>query len=202
MVTEASHYLLAVAERAAAGYVARTGPRAILVTGSAAEGVSDSFSDLDLIAYYDRLPTDDQLAAAHALVQATDIRASSGRATESTIEEYVLQDIECQVAHFTIASWERDMASVLEEFAPATHAEKAIMGLLDGVALHGDDLIKRWQARAATYPEGLGRVCKPVVAPRMGPKARRFSGRRPSQAPDLATVAADVPHRVEFADTP
>ncbi len=50
------------------------------------------------------------------------------------------------------------MASVLEEFDQATHAQKAIMGLLDGVAVHGEDLIERWQARAAAYPEGLARA--------------------------------------------
>lgn len=158
LVTEASRYLIELAARIATGYVAQTGPRAILLTGSAAEGLSDSFSDLDLIAYYDRPPTEDQLAAARAWVQATDVRASSNRETESSIEEYSLQGVECQVAHFTIATWERDMASVLQEFDPVTHVQKAIMGLLDGVALYGDDLIERWQARAAAYPEGLAKA--------------------------------------------
>ena len=155
LVTEASHSLVALAKRIAGEYVVQTGPRAILLTGSAAEGVSDFFSDLDLIAYYDRLPSPDQLAAARASLQATDIRPSSGEASDSTLEEYVLQGVECQVAHLTIAAWERDMASVLEEFEPAILVEKALSGLLDGVALHGGDLIEGWQARAAAYPEKL-----------------------------------------------
>lgn len=158
VVTEANRYLVALAARVAVAYVTQTGPRAILLTGSAAEGVSDTFSDLDLIAYYDRLPMEDELTAARASIQATNVRASSGREADVSIEEYVLRDVECQVAHCTIASWERDMASVLEEFDPATRAQKAIMGLLDGVALHGDDLIGRWQSRASAYPEGLARA--------------------------------------------
>lgn len=32
------------------------------------------------------------------------------------------------------------------------------MGLRDGVALHGGDVIGQWQARAAVYPEGLARA--------------------------------------------
>lgn len=155
---EASRYLVELAVRIAAGYVAETGPRAILLTGSAAEGVSDGFSDLDLIAYYDRLPSVEQLAAARTLIQATEVRASPGVDSEGFIEEYVSQGVECQVAHIMIASWERDMASVLEEFVPATLIEKAIMGLLDGVALHGVDLIERWQASAGIYPEGLAQA--------------------------------------------
>jgi hypothetical protein len=158
LVTDASRHLVALATRVAAAYVAEAKPRAILLTGSAAEGVSDSFSDLDLIAYYDRLPAPDHLAAARASVQATAIRTSSTHETESFLEEYPLQGVECQVAHLTVAAWERDMASVLEDFEPGTHVEKAITGLLDGVALHGGDLIKQWQARAASYPEGLARA--------------------------------------------
>jgi hypothetical protein len=72
--------------------------------------------------------------------------------------EYRLQGVECQVAHLTIAAWERDMASVLEEYEPGTHVEKALSGLLDGVALHGGDLIHQWQARAGVYPDGLARA--------------------------------------------
>jgi predicted nucleotidyltransferase len=154
-VTEASRYLVALAERIAAAYVAETGPRAILLTGSAAEGVSDTFSDLDLIAYYDRLPRDDRLAAARLSVGAPDANAPTGRDAGSVIEEFVLGGVECQIGHVEIATWERDMATVLDEFTPGTHVEKAIAGLLDGAALHGNDLIAGWQLRAAAYPEGL-----------------------------------------------
>jgi hypothetical protein len=154
-VTGASRYLTALAKQLAAGYVAQTNPRAILLTGSAAEGVSDYFSDLDLIVYYEKLPSPDQLAAARMAVQATDFSGLSGDEKESFIEGYVLQGVECQVAHLTVAEWERDMRSVLEACEPATHVEKAISGLLAGVALHGGDLIEQWQAQAAAYPEGL-----------------------------------------------
>ncbi len=158
LVTEASRSLIALAKRVAAEYVVQTGPRAILLTGSAAEGISDSFSDLDLIVYYDRLPSPDDLAAGRASLQATNIRTSSGEEPNSFLEEYVLQGVECQVAHLTIAAWERDMASVVEAFEPATLVEKALSGLLDGVALHGGNLIEGWQARAAAYPEELARA--------------------------------------------
>ncbi len=152
-MTEASHYLIAIAADVAAAYVDTTGPRAVLLTGSAAEGVSDYHSDLDLIAYYDRLPIEDQLEAARDSLQAIDVRVSPGR--EALLEEYALRGIECQVAHITISSWERNMASVLEECTPATNAQKAINGLLDGHSLHGDDLIQGWKDRAAAYPDGL-----------------------------------------------
>jgi hypothetical protein len=156
--TAASRYLVALAGRLAKVYVAETAPRAILLTGSAAEGVSDSYSDLDLIIYHDRLPTDDQLAAARASIATLDSSVSVHRDSDGIIEFYDVAGVECQVAHLTVTAWERDMASVLEAFDPTTVTQKAIMGLLDGVALHGDDLMARWQTRAMTYPDGLARA--------------------------------------------
>ncbi len=63
-MNEASRYLQRLARRVAAAYVAHAKPRAILLTGSAAAGESDSYSDVDLIAYYDARPNDAQRAAA------------------------------------------------------------------------------------------------------------------------------------------
>ena len=74
------------------------------------------------------------------------------------IEEYVVQGIECQVGHVTIGSWERDLASVLDQHMPATLTEKAIIGLLGGVALHGSARIREWQDRAKSYPVGLAQA--------------------------------------------
>ena len=156
MVTDASRYLATLATQVAASYVAGPAPRAILLTGSVAEGVSDPYSDLDLIAYYDRLPTADVLASVRSGIGASNVRVAPAGASEAMIvETYQIRGVECQIAHSTVDSWERDMATVLDAFTPATLAEKAIIGLRDGVALHGDDLIGQWQARAAAYPDEL-----------------------------------------------
>jgi hypothetical protein len=157
-MTEASRYLVSLAERVAAGYVTHTEPRAILLTGSAAEGLSDLFSDLDLIVYYDNLPFPDQLAAARTSVMATEVRTLPGQGVDGFIDEFVILGITCQVAHLTVAAWERDMASVLDACEPATVVEKALAGLLDGTPLHGREVIERWQARAADYPDRLARA--------------------------------------------
>jgi hypothetical protein len=141
-----------------AAYLAQTPPRAILLTGSAAKGVSDAFSDLDLILYYENPPSANDLEAVRATLPVSDVRVSADHETGSTMERYVLQGVECQVAHLPVAQWERDMAAVLDACEPATLVEKAIIGLLEGIALHGDDLITRWQERAASYPEDLARA--------------------------------------------
>ena len=50
-MTEASKRLQSLARELAAAYLEHTRPRAILLTGSAAAGEADVYSDLDLILY-------------------------------------------------------------------------------------------------------------------------------------------------------
>jgi hypothetical protein len=157
-VTDESRYLVKLAQRIADAYLAAAAPDAILLTGSAATGDSDEYSDLDLIVYYDRLPLPEHLAAARATLQPSDSRVIASDEDGSTIEELTLQGVTCQVAHLSLTAWERDMASVLEEHTPATVVEKAIGGLLEGMPLHGADVIAGWRAGAAVYPDALARA--------------------------------------------
>src|SRR5918992_4067481 len=100
--TEASRYLRTLAAQVAEAYVAHTGPRAVLLAGSAAEGVSDYFSDIDLIAYYDgRLPTDEGLALARDRAHVGAFRVRSPRANGTYVEEFTVQGVECEVLHIT-----------------------------------------------------------------------------------------------------
>lgn len=157
-MNDVDHYLIARAGRLAAAYVEETGPRAVLLTGSAAEGGADHLSDLDLIVYHDRLPGDEPVAAARSKIVGWQPRPSPPRSSDALIELFDWQGIECQLLHTTVAEWERQMATVLDEHSTTSLAQKALDGLLGGVALHGGDLIYLWQARAADYPDPLARA--------------------------------------------
>lgn len=157
-MTEASRVLTELATEMSGTYIAQAYPRAILLTRSVATGTSDAFSDLDLILYHEQPPAPEQLTAVRATLQVGDARVTLDADSGSGIEEYVHQGVECQVAHLAIATWERDMRAVLEDCEPATLVEKAIIGLMDGIALHGSDVITQWQERAANYPEDLARA--------------------------------------------
>jgi len=70
-LSQTNAVLLELAGRLAAGYVAQTSPRAVLLVGSTAAGFADAYSDIDLIAYYDDLPSQEQLDSARLLIKAT-----------------------------------------------------------------------------------------------------------------------------------
>src|SRR5690348_4710933 len=80
-MTDASRYLVALAERISAAYVLNTRPRAILLTGSAATGESDYYSDVDLIVYHDDLPSDPDLAKARAAIGVDEVLFVGGTRT-------------------------------------------------------------------------------------------------------------------------
>jgi hypothetical protein len=156
--TPESAYLRELAQRIASAYHEAASPVAALLTGSAAEGESDRYSDLDLILYHDVLPAADALRAARDRCGACDFRLLGQGSEREFAEIYTVDGVECQVAHTTIAAWEDDMASVLQRLEVESPAQKALSGLLDGMPLYGSELIGRWRARAAVYPDALARA--------------------------------------------
>jgi predicted nucleotidyltransferase len=157
-MNEASQYLRKLAEQVAAACIAHAHPRAILLTGSAAEGESDEHSDIDLITYFDELPSSDQVRTLREEIGSVDVQ-ELGRTEEAFGEDYYLVGgVQCQVLYTTISAWEQEMRSVLEQFDTSTTAQKALEGLLRGVPLYGADLIKQWQIYAQSYPDGLAKA--------------------------------------------
>ncbi len=101
--SEASRLLLALARRNARVYAAHPDARAIIVTGSAAEGVSDFSSDLDMILYYARLPSEDELLAACQQNEGKGRHLLGRAGDEEVMDAYAVNGVECQCAHTTIA---------------------------------------------------------------------------------------------------
>src|SRR5260370_37060523 len=155
--SEASRLLLAFARRHARVYAAHPDARAIIVTGSAAEGVSDFYSDLDMILYYDRLPSEDELLAACQQNEGKGRHLLGRAGDEEVMDAYAVNGGECHCAHTTIAAWERDMATVLEQLDVTTPLQKALSGMLHAIPLHGKPLVRHWQPQPAHKPRAAPR---------------------------------------------
>jgi hypothetical protein len=87
-----------------------------------------------------------------------DFKPLGPRTDQEFAEDYSVRGVECQVAHTTLAKWEEEMASVRERLDVASPVQKALGGLLDGIPLHGDALIRQWQAQLRDYPDALARA--------------------------------------------
>jgi hypothetical protein len=156
--TEASQHLIALAKRNAEIYKTLPELRALIVTGSSVEGVSDYYSDIDMILYYDTLPSEEALAAAAEHNGGTNRRQLAPRGDEQAIEQYDVRGVACQFAHSTIRVWEEEMATILEKLEVVTPTQKALSGLLECIPLYGENLIRRWQDKLNNFPEPVAQA--------------------------------------------
>ncbi|HLK60290.1 MAG TPA: hypothetical protein VKU00_27250 [Chthonomonadaceae bacterium] len=155
-MTEASKRLLAAAQRLADIYRAQLPVKAALVTGSVAQGVSDDISDVDMCLYYEEMPSAEAIQAVRELAGGGERLLFAGDPAEGAcIEIYPVAGVKHDFAHSTFRKWEENMAEVLEKHQADSPMQKAIAGLLDGLPLYGEEIIARWKAKAADYPEAL-----------------------------------------------
>lgn len=126
-----------------------------MLTGSAALGISDEHSDVDLLNYYDTLPDrevfDDALRAAGA-----DVGGPIGEpGPEGFVSRYHVDGVEVQTGGALVSSMEERLERIAAGDVDPLLA-KVAMGLQEGMPLYGDELIERWKARIA-YPDTLRR---------------------------------------------
>lgn len=134
------------------------GATAVMLAGSAADGTSDEFSDIDLVVFHPQLPGDDEVGAVMAGLGATDHRPlGRDRDAGYLVEQWTIEGVACQYVHQTEACWRAMSAAVLHDHDTDTPTQKALWGFHRGLVLHGQELIERLRAEAV-YPEGLARA--------------------------------------------
>lgn len=155
---EASRYLLTLAKRNAQAYIALPSTKAVILVGSAAEGVSDYYSDIDMCVFYDALPSEETLQAALQQNHGGNRQLFREPGQEECMEIYHVEGVECQIVHTTIAAWERDMATVLKQLDVTSPLQKALSGMLEAIPLYGELLVRQWQDMLSHYPDALAQT--------------------------------------------
>jgi hypothetical protein len=154
-MTDRSQYLLKLAKRTAAAYIANPKTKAAMITGSLAEGLCDEYSDCEMFFYYNELPSKEELHFAREQNRGSELLWTVGSLEEGVLgESYWVNGVEFQIGHETIANWEKEISTILEEF-DLSPMMKAMSGTLIGIPLYGEPLIQQWKARIANYPDGL-----------------------------------------------
>ncbi len=157
-MTDKTQYLLELVKHNVKAYIANPKTKAVMVTGSVAEGLCDEYSDCDVMLYYSELPSEDELTIARQQNQVELIGILGNRQEGAFGESFLVNGVECQFAHATITQWEKEISSILEEFDVQSPIIKAMSGTLVGIPLYGETLIQQWKARVANYPDGLAQT--------------------------------------------
>lgn len=156
-MTEESLYLRELARQVAEVYRAHPQARAAMITGSAAEGESDCYSDIDMSIYYaDTLPTDEELLTGRAPNGFGEKNWTLGdRSAGTLIESYHRDGIEFQIIHSTLEATEQVFDIVWSGEEIGTPYNKAMSGLLECVPFYGEEIFTTWKERIAAYPDAL-----------------------------------------------
>ncbi len=159
-MTPESEYLIQLAKKITAPYTNLPTIKSVMITGSAAKGLSDDYSDIDMTMYYEeQLPDEDVLDAIRTGLGGSERRWVIGdRSAGSFAEAYGLCGIEVQIGHTLIDKWEETITYVHSAEDVDTHAQKAMEGTLACQALFGEVLIDKWKAQIAAFPPELGKA--------------------------------------------
>ncbi|MHB8647987.1 MAG: hypothetical protein ACYDAR_19570 [Thermomicrobiales bacterium] len=155
MMQETNERLLGLARRIAAVYTVSDKARASAALGSVARRQSDTVSDIDLGIYYETMPTEDELTAGRDALGGRDWLRLPGASADAIADMFLLEGVECQVIHCTVAHSDAALDAVLRDYA-TEHVKHAVVGgILDALPLFGAEIVAGWQARAAAYPDAL-----------------------------------------------
>lgn len=154
-----SQYLLNLARHNVKAYIANPKAKAAMVTGSVVENLCDEYSDIDMSIYYEILPTEAELQLARQQNLGSERLWKFGDVSEGgLVEAYLVNGVECQFGHVTIAQMEKDLTTVLEQHKVKSPIMKVMSGTLICVPLYGESLIKLWQDRLRHFPDDLAQA--------------------------------------------
>lgn len=152
----ASEELRAVARRIVTAAAERVTLRGALLAGSGGRGDADYYSDIDLLFYVDEIPPTTLGAELCERIGGTG-HVRKGEPTEHfSAEEFDVDGLRVEISFWTVRWIEGRLDALLDDLADFdTPRQKILIGLLEGLPLYGADLLGRWRARVAAYPEPL-----------------------------------------------
>lgn len=133
--------------------------KAILVTGSVAKGLADDNSDIDIIMYYDKLPSEAEFEAYRQAAFDSGGGFYGGNATEGFALYQFIDGLRHDFAHALLSETEELLAKFLAE-PDLENNNKQIMldGILTGIPLKGAEITQKWKDQLANYPPQLGEM--------------------------------------------
>ncbi|MCO5198722.1 MAG: nucleotidyltransferase domain-containing protein [Anaerolineae bacterium] len=161
----ASQWRHALAAQIAPLYAANPHVAAVIVGGSTARGHADRYSDIELGVFWHQPPTDaERQAAADRINSDWRYLYPFDEAEQVWSDAFIVgrdgenrpkSGVHLEIIHYTTDFIQQTLDAVLLGYDPDLLKQNLVAGVLNGKPLHNADLIDVWQARAATYPDGL-----------------------------------------------
>lgn len=159
--TEHSAWRISIAHEIAPLFTASPNIEACFVFGSAALGISDQYSDLELAFTWTQLPSVEELKAVSSAVGVSNWQIEPyGEAKRAWLEQFYLLGMKVEVGHWAHSTIDDIVTSVVEQYDVSQHGllfenQTVVSHLRHGMVLHGESVIQRWQTQIEQYPEQL-----------------------------------------------
>src|SRR5262245_8949181 len=152
-MNEATATRMALARRIAPAYAANPKVRAVLLAGSVARGIGDRFSDIEIELFWAEPPTDEDRMAP---IQHSGWELLYRHVDENEwADSFFIEGIKVDTSQFLVSTLDRWLEDALVRADINPEYQVRITAIQHGRPLHGAELIERWRARAAVYPEAL-----------------------------------------------
>jgi|GEM_PF-664215 len=150
-----SAWRIELAGELASVYAGRPEVEMIVLGGSPSRGISDEFSDLDVIVFWNGIDRDwiDTVPLGHLDCRRTDLMKLG---EDMCLESYHFGNLKADFGHIEMKAWREMVDQVVVELNTDAGLQKSLQGFLDSIVLHGEKPAASWKAEIAPYPEGLG----------------------------------------------
>jgi predicted nucleotidyltransferase len=155
------------ADRIAAAYAAEPRVAAVVLGGSTARGDADRFSDLELGIFWREPPTDaDRSAAVERADGDLELLYPYDPEWRAWYDAWKVgrrdgapkTGISVESVHVTMETVEWALDAALTRHDPSDTVQLLLSALVDGVPLHGPEVLGNARAAAASFPEALARA--------------------------------------------
>src|SRR5215216_3598665 len=143
----------ALAEIVAPAYAANPKVAGVLLAGSVARGLADVFSDIEIDIYWHTPPTDEDLSAP--------IQRAGWPIVYRHVDEnewadgFPIAGVKVDTSQFLVSTIERWLDDALVRADTEPEYQVRITAIQHGHPLYGAELIERWRAQTAAYPDAL-----------------------------------------------
>lgn len=146
-----------LARTIAPAYATNRKVAAIVLSGSAARGIADRYSDIELGVFWHEPPTDEEREVAYHAAGGTDWTpyAFNDLELQEWSEEFLVHGVKLDLIHYTVATTTRLMDDVLVRYDTSAPKQHLLSAVQHAIPLAGNELLEAWQVRLNHYPAEL-----------------------------------------------
>lgn len=150
-----SKYLVSLAKKVSDSYKSNTNFAAAMITGSAAKGISDTYSDIDISLFYKTPLTKKYFEEVKRNAINSGGGFYHGDHKNGFAVYHIIEGVKVDTGHTTIAEHEKMIKNFLKDPTLDLNHQIIASGTLFAIPLHGEKYINKWKKWYSDYPKEL-----------------------------------------------